>query len=115
MLSICFVESTFLYATICVEYLAAAAFDITVAPPFVIALMIVSSVSETLSRFGPISPTVPAAFSVWHTPQVLTNGFLPSFGFPTIFGAVADTEAVGRATASASAAMRRRDMLASMA
>ena len=86
-------------------YFAAAAFVITVAPPFVIALMITGSVSgATLSRFGPTLPTVPAALSVWQTPQVETKSGLPAFGLPTILAEPCARANAGIATASISAA-----------
>ena len=51
-------------ALILVVYLASCFFVITVAPPFVIALMVVASGSGFVSRFGPIRPFAPAALSV---------------------------------------------------
>src|SRR3954452_17733789 len=76
-----------LYATICVVYLAICAFVITEEPPFVIALTIVASGSDTLSRFGPMLLSAPAAFSVWHAEHVVRNSALPALGFPISFGA----------------------------
>ena len=47
--------------------------------PFVIAVRIFACVAVDLSRFGPIVPVEPAAFSVWHAPQAVeTKTSLPA-------------------------------------
>src|SRR3954454_14042175 len=96
-----------LNGVICVEYFAICAFVITVEPPFVIALTIVASGSGTLSRFGPIWPTAPAALSVWQAEHVLMKTALPAFALPTSFGVAlrwARADGASSAAASASAA-----------
>ncbi len=86
---------------------AAAAFVMTVAPPFVIALMIMASVSAArpCRGSGPMLPTAPAAFSVWHAAHVLDERALPAFALPTSFG-VAPRVAERRRTISAAASAR---------
>ena len=91
-----------------VVYFCAAAFVITDAPPLLIAVMICDSVSTTVFRSGPIVPSVAAAFSVWQSPQVVTNVVLPVFGLPTTLVDPWATAAAGTPAPSASAAARPR-------